>query len=323
MSDFSFDVFPAGLLGGDGRRIRPGSLVRLQFENAHVMGEVTGWAGSRGVEVSLEDDPFLLTVQPHELFRVDAMLDDPVTTGTVIIDTDPRATVLVLPVGGRDVQVRVGVDEATAPVASLLDGAPSAAPGSGRDLRGWAARCAETLAPLTEQERADVVFETFDMPMLRRVLDEAVLPAELQAVVPVVTDQTEPQRSDSANVPALIDAWLRGRGHIGRADASARPIIALGPTIAVRTLPFQLDAVVHQVAAGLRAVSDAERAAVVVAGGTPAMMYGTLLAASARFGAANTVSIQVPQDWQVGGRSVVQPLVEMSLTDGVLGSFSS
>lgn len=323
MADYDFDVFPAGIIGGDGRRIRPGSLVRLTFGDTEFRGEVTGWAGRRGVEVSLDADPYLLTVQPHELRRVDELLDDPMTTGTVIIDPDPRSTVIIVPIGGRDIQARIGLSPDSVALPTLLDGAPSEHPGSGRDLRGWSSRCIEALESLDSDARAKAVFEAFDMPMLRRVLDEAVLPAVVLGVVPVVTDQVEPQASDSSNIPTLMDLWLGGRGHLNPSDSTVRPVQSIGPVIAVRTLPYQLDAVVHQVADGLSLVPPAERAAVVLAGGTPAMMYGSLLAAGARFGASNTVSIQVPQDWRVKGRSVSQPLVEMSLVDGVLGTASS
>lgn len=318
MTDFGFDIFPSGVLGGDGRRLRPGSRVEAIWNDERVVGEVTGWGGRRGVEVSFDEEPWMVCFAPHELTRVDEHSDDALMAGVTIVDPDAPATAVIIPLGGRDLQYREGV-EVLAELSEIVAAAPTSAAGSGGSMRGWCEQLLEVVGTLATDEQARAIHELFDMPMLRRVLDEAVLPPSVDRLIAVVTDQDEPQASDTAGLVPLMELWLRGRGHLDD-DPPVRPIERITAPIRIGRLPFQLDAVVHQVRQSLSERLDGvTRASVVVAGGTPAMMYGTLIAADLDLGSSNVISVQVPQDWVVDGEHRSQPLIEMSLADSLLG----
>lgn len=322
VGDFGFDIFPSGVLGGDGRRLRPGSRVQVEVEGKPLIGEITGWAGRRGIEVSFDGDPWMMCLSPVELTRVDEYSDDVMMAGVTIIDPDPIPTAIVVPLGGRDFQRREELDGQHPEFERLLAEAPSSRPGSGSDLRTWSTECLEELSSISVPEQQELVYRLFDMPMLRRVLDEAVLPSSVEVIIPVVTDQDQPQQSDTVSLLPLMSLWLSGRGHIGVDEPMVRPVGAIADAVRVSRLPFQLDAVVHQVSQDLRTTlarfEGVVRAIVVLAGGTPAMMYGSLIAAGSVLGEENVISVQVPLAWIVQGRPVMQALVEMSLADSAL-----
>lgn len=297
-------IFPPGLVGGDGRRIRLGSLVSFERDGRSHVGEVVGWGGRRGVEVHLEHHPYLAEVQPADLVREDKELDQPHTVGWLVVEDTSEPTLLVAPMGTRDV------------VAASDPGPfPRIDPAN---FRATTLECVRVLHGLMPEERAVKAFLHLDMPILRRVLDEASLPDELQRLVLVVTDQLEPQATDTLHVNELASWWLAGRGHLD-GDGECRPVAQLAKPLVIDRLPHVLDAVVHQLQRPLNeAFEGCTRMVTVVAGGTPATTYGTILAARMVGGANSVRTVQVPADWRVDEAMVQQPLIEMDLTDSVL-----
>lgn len=298
-------LFPFGLVGGDGRRLRLGSYVALAAQ-PHRHGEVTGWAGPvQGAEVFFHDTDTVETIAPSELIRVDEEQADPMTVGWISVDDDTRPTLLVAPVGTRDL------------VTSTTQPGPFPTIDT-RDVRGSIAAVGTVLRQYHAPERASLVARHFDAPMLRRVLDEATLPTAIRRLMFVATDQVRAQRSDTVGMAELLALWLEGRGHLDP-DGDYRPIEELAVTAVITRLPHILDAVVHQVAPAIReAAADCERAVVAFAGGTPAMMYGCSIATSRQFGGAKTRIAQIPQAYELDGEHIEQPLIEMDLADTAL-----
>lgn len=298
-------LFPFGLVGGDGRRLRLGSHVaRLAQPDRH--GEVTGWAGPRlGAEVFFHDTDTVETIQPAELLRIDLEQAEPVTVGWVSVDDDTRPTLLVVPVGTRDL------------VTSETDPGPFPSIDN-RDVRASVAAVNAVMADHPPDARPALAARHFDAPMLRRVLDEATLPATVHRLVFVATDQVQPQRGDTVGLAAMLALWLEGRRHFDP-NGQYRPVSNLAEPGVIRRLPHILDAVVHQVTPAIvEAAFDCERVVVAFAGGTPAMMFGCSIAASRRFGGTNTRIVQIPQAYEVDGDRIEQPLIEMDLADTAL-----
>lgn len=322
-------IFPPGLVGGDGRRLRLGSRVSTSWEGRQVVGEIVGWSGQRGVEVYFDEEPGSLAVQPVDLVRVDEAHPHPVTVGWQVVEDLERSTVLVCPIGNRDVVWRSADDRG--PFAMVeADGQ--------RQTRRWAdlvvERCRE-LGPRAANE----VYRYIDLPMIRRVLDEASLPSSVARLSLVLTDQEAPQPTDTAGLAEIIGLWLTGRGHMPtphdesfsagnplpspsspELDESARPVDHFGPHLTVRRMPHQMDAVIHQIRGGLADLADeCEQLVAVLAGGTPGTKYGLLLACAAIAGPRLVRCVQVPDEWRVDDRLVEQPLIELDLLDMAIG----
>lgn len=306
-------LFPSGLVGGDGRRVRLGSYVETIDDGSREAGgggrrgEVTGWAGPRrGVEVFFHDTDTVETIHASALLRVDEEQSNPVTVGWFSIDDDDRPTLLVVPVGTRDL------------VVASNDPGPFAAI-ERSDVRAWVAKVAEVLHPLERAVQAQAIADHLDAPMLRRVLDEATLPGVVHRLMFVATDQIQPQPSDTSGLIPLLTLWLEGRGHLDLAG-NYRPIEQIAAPGIITRLPHVLDAVVHQVSPAVASAGEECRRAVVsFAGGTPAMMYGCSIATARLFGAGNTRVVQIPQGFEREGERVEQPLIELDLADTALG----
>ncbi len=263
--------FPDGITDVTGRRLRPGSTVCvLRGPSAGGVGEVVGWGGRRGVEVLLDTDPPLLIAVPaRRLARVDREVES-VTTGRQVVERSRRRVCLVVPIGAQDIQRRPG--------ARLLP--ERSAYQSERetrqqvDARRWGEALEAALADLPDGDQ--VAARELDAPMVRRLLVEAALPARVQRLVLVVTDQTEPHVDDTAPFGRVLLRWLRGSGLL-----QVRPVVELAEPLVLREAPHVLDAVVAATRAELpRILAGCDRLAVVQAGGTPAMPFGVLLAAA-------------------------------------------
>jgi len=299
-------IFPPGLVGADGRRLRLGSAVSPVGEPSRI-GEVTGWAGpARGLEVFFSAHDTVETVLPVNLVRVDEEMTDPVTVGWMAVDDDPRPTLLVVPLGTRDLVTRAED--------------PGPFPVSDRSRpRAWASAAADVLQGFDPSEHPRLIARHLDAPMLRRVLDEGSLPISIRRTVFIGTDQDQPQPNDTAGFEPLLRLWLAGRGHL-TTDSAERHVAEVGELITIRRLPHILDAVVHQVQTGLAvAASGCDRAAILFAGGTPAMTYGITLSLSQHFPSSDIRIVQVPMDIHLEGESVAQPLIEIDLADTEIG----
>lgn len=313
-----FVAFPAGLVGGDGRRLRIGSHVSFVHDGLAVQGEVVGWAGPRrGVEVHLDVEPYFAAVPAVTLTRVDEPLSSPVTVGWTVIDDVDATVLLIVPLGGRDMQWISDAETAE------RDGFPTSHASTARtqpNIRAWAEAVRAFLAGRDAAEEVELVARHVDFPMLRRVLDESSLPPAVKRLVFVVTDQDPPQSGDTVDVAEVARTWLRQRGHLDDAEtAIERPVLDLAEPIVIRRQPHLLDAVYHQIGAHITQLgADCDRVASVVAGGTPAITYGLLLAASTAFGPDAVTSIQPPHDLIVEGRAVEQPLIELRLFESIL-----
>jgi hypothetical protein len=310
-------VFPPGVVDGNGRRVRLGSRVRFELDGVERLGEVIAWAGpSRGLEIDLPEFPYEVAVPPVRVVRVDEPNDDPVTVGWRVVDPDPTPTLLLVPIGTRDVQPRRSGD--LGPFST--EHAPMAAARGDTQFREWSRKTAEILSVGVEEPAAKAV-TYLDMPMLRRALDEASLPDRVARLVFIVTDQDPPGTGDTVHVPTIARHWLVGRGHLDPPEtALERPVLDIGTPIVVRRAPHVLDAVFHQIAEPLQRVSrGCGRISVVIAGGTPAMTYAAVLAASGILGQSAVRTVQVPAPLRVGAALVEQPLIELDLADTMLG----
>ena len=311
-------AFPASIVGGDGRRLKIGSHVRFQHNGEDRQGEVVGWAGPRrGVEVHLDVDPFLVAVPPVELLRVDEPLAAPITVGWSIVDDVDTSVLLLVPLGGRDMQWISNVEDADRDQFPIENASTAR---SQPNIRAWSRAVLGRVASLDEDQAALLIGRHIDFPILRRVLNESSLPSEVRKLVFIVTDQDPAQVGDTVDVAEVANLWLRHSGHLDDSDlATRRPILEVGDPIVVTRQPHILDAVYHQVGARIAESGvGSDRVVSVVAGGTPAITYGILLAASTVFGPEAVVSIQPPQDLIVDGRAVSQPLIELRLSETVL-----
>lgn len=289
-------VFPPGLVDRKGLRLRPGSAVDVvDGQHRGSRGEVVGWLGDRGVQVLAEDDESL-AVNPFDLQRTDHKLDVSATMHRDIEEMDAPSTLLVITIGTRDLDLARGVD----PVQAGLEVRPTGPATS----RQWSEACARRVRDVPEPERADWVGRHFDAPIVGRVLREAALGPVVDSLTFVVTGQDPPHPDDTSSLAELLALWIGGT-----AAQRRRQVIQIAEPIVLTHAPHALDAVVHAMEPVLRErASGVQRIAVERTGGTPAMGFGTLLAAMAASRPGQIVrDIDVPFG---------QPLIEMDVTDG-------
>lgn len=303
-------LFPPGLVDSTGRRLRLGSYVMVRANDLENKGEVTGWAGPRrGIEVTFTEPPAIAIVQPIDVTRLDEPNPEPLTIGWMPMDDTDETAALLVPLGTRDVRTLTVADAHLSPVPD----------GRQADLRTWALETTQTLGFLDDAERLRVVQREIDMPMLRRVLAEASLPDHIEAIIFVVSDQRDPHPADTAPLLPIASLWLEANGHLDATDEPTVRTTGRVETIVLTSLPHILDAVVHQTSRRLNDFNlRTDRLCCVVAGGTPAMMYGTTLAAVRAIGASRTRTIQVPADVHFNGDRMPQALVEMDVGDSEL-----
>lgn len=303
-------LFPPGLVDSTGRRLRLGSYVVVRVNGTESKGEVTGWAGPRrGIEVTCTEPPSIAIVQPIDVTRLDEPNPEPLTVGWMPMDDTNETAALLVPLGTRDIQTVTVADPHLSPVPD----------GRQPDLRTWALETTGRLDELDHTDQLRVIQREIDMPMLRRVLAEASLPDHIDAIVFVATDQRDTYPADTASLLPIACLWLEANGHLDTTDESTVRTTGRVETIVLTALPHILDAVVHQTSRGLDEINlHADRLCCILAGGTPAMMYGTTLAAVRTIGASRTRTIQVPADLQLNGDTTPQSLIEMDVGDSEL-----
>jgi len=316
MNDPHFVGFPSNVVDRRGRRVRIGTRITFLLAGAVRAGEVIAWGGSeRGLEVDLAAEPFSVAVQPRAVDVVDEPHPSPISIGWRVVEDDDRPIMLLVPLGRRDLQI-----------ASRLHSSPHGMavepPGRGPRgevlLRQWAEDI-RTLMHQTSESPAQLMARAFDMPMLRRVLDEAMLPESIDRLTFIATDQDHPQHGDTIDLVPLATLWLEGRGHLGHLESMERPILEIAQPIIITRQPHLLDAVFYQIVEEIRArAGGCERVVCVLAGGTPGMKFGTILAASSVFSQQNVRIVQVPQAYEVDEVFVEQPLIEFDLSETVL-----
>ena len=203
--------------------------------------------------------------------------------GVEVVSPDDIPTVLVVPVGGRDVQALSG-DPGPFPAPTEFSSGRAGAQ-SKVDARRWGAACLEAVAHLSVDEQARLVARHLDAPMLRRVLSEAVLPAELQRLTLVVTDQATIDRpdghvDDSLHFGRLLELWVQGTE-----SRRTRRIREFGEPIVLTSRPNVTHAVLATIRRSIDAVvAGCEEVVIVQAGGTPAMFTGLETAVTSRPG---------------------------------------
>ena len=118
-------------------------------------------------------------------------------------------------------------------------------------------------------------------------------------------------------LPLLLE-WMVGQGFMPGADDApeqARQVLEVAPPVVLQRSPHITDAVMAVVRRRLPELAGGcGRVAVVHAGGTPAMTYGTMLAAVAHSGLPVRL-VQVPEDRRTPGGNVAQPLIEIDIAD--------
>jgi hypothetical protein len=289
-------VFPPGLVDRRGLRLRPGSAVDV-VAGVHLghRGEVVGWLGDNGLQV-LTDDDESVAVSPFDLERTDRSIEFSATMHRDVEEIDAPSTLLVITVGTHDLALADGVDPASVGLTERPD-----EPGTARQ---WTSICAQLAADVPADERTAWVANRFDAPIVGRVLREAALGPVIDRLCFVVTDQDPPHDDDTFAMADLLALWVEGTSALRQRD-----ICEITDPIVLTHAPHVLDAVVHFVEPALRQRSvGVQRLAVERTGGTPAMGFGTLLAAMAAVGPNQVVrDIDVPRD---------QPLIEMDVADG-------
>lgn len=289
-------VFPPGLVDRRGLRLRPGSAVEV-VAGTHLghRGEVVGWLGDNGVQV-LTDDDVSVAASPFDLERTDRAIEFSATMHRDIEEIDAPSTLLVITVGTHDLALATGVDPDSVGLTERPDDLGAA--------RKWTTICAQLAAEVPPDERAAWVADHFDAPIVGRVLREAALGPVIDRLCFVVTDQDPPHEDDTYAMADLLGLWVTGTSALRQRD-----VREIADPIVLTHAPHVLDAVVHFVEPALRQRSSGvQRLAVERTGGTPAMGFGTLLAAMAAAGPNQVVrDIDVPRD---------QPLIEMDVADG-------
>ena len=309
-SDDSLNVqpvisFPPRLRSASGRLVRPGATVEiLTGPAAGMFGEVVAWRGADMVEVLLEqsaaDDDVEMSadelvevpvstveLRPHRLSGTATM------TVEVVATEDSRVT-LIHPVGGQD-------------VIALGDLGPFPTPdgfSTTRETqrkvaaRAWGAACLEAIAELPLAEQEQLVAAHLDAPLLRRVLDEGLLPSKLWRLVLIVTDQVDaPHVDDTAAFGELLRLWVAGTA------TTRRRVVERVESVVLQHAPHRFDFVTAQLDEHLARWSlDSDEVVVVQAGGTPSMSFGALTSALTSGAGIPVRHLQVPYG---------QPVVEV------------
>ena len=288
--------FPPRLVDSRGHRVRPGCTVRLLDGRT---GEVTTWTSATCVQVAIDDvdetdydleSEFIVEIEAGELTVVPFERRSALALGVRPVEftggTDHRRVVLVHPVGGQDVVTRPRSDGAVLPAATGFmsrrgpdrrrDSTGADPRQEKLDARRFGEACIATLADVENTERSAIVAAEIDAPMLRRALEETVLPEMVRRLVLVATDQDDERFNvdDTAAFAELLELWVRGTAATRMRQVDEIDIVR------IRRSPHRIDFVLDQVSEHLARLSvDADELVVVQAGGTPSMTFGVLLGA--------------------------------------------
>ena len=323
MSQRSFgSYFPPRVVDADGRRVRPGSIVIALDLDESVLFQVQGWSREGLVLLAVEDDvegnPQLTIRHPSLVKKHDAELLDVVLPDELFIEVDGPSSVVVTCVGTRDVVVRAQNSDdgqvGVLPTFSTFEDSDESEKQQDADFRDWSKTVLEILLELPVEERYAVIRRELDAPILKRVVQESVLPRTIDTLVLVATDQLTAHPQDTVFSAEILKMWLEANGHcigIGEPNTERRWI----KKVVIESIP-SLPHVVESVAYFCRTrfvewVANSERIVVVHGGGTPAMKMGVLIAAC-RISQREVRHIQVPEPHPSGQ---FQSLIEMDVDD--------
>lgn len=279
--------FPSNLSDLDGLPVLPGGRVTIVGGPfAGEAGEVTGWAGGTRVRVLVESAADPEEFPPLRVVETTQLAVDPTarsvrtSSGIEVHDVRQIPTLLIVPVGGQDIQARSGID--LGPFPSPDEFVTTRTGGQSKpDARRWGQACLDAIRRSGAKRRAALVAAHLDAPMLSRALTDATLPATIRRLAFVVSDQHErPHIDDTAPFGELLGLWLTGS-----ADARARQIEEVAAPVVLTRDPHLTHAVLYTLRSELpRLLGGIEEIVVLQAGGTPAMTMGTLLAAATGLG---------------------------------------
>ena len=308
MSEPISHYFPPGVIDGSGRRIRPGSLVQFINDGITLTAEVISWR-IEGltllmVDKTVEEEQWFVR-HPFDVVRIDSESTQSATVGQFYVEADGPSTIIIECVGTRDL-VYIADKDTDSLFPAMENGA---------SLRDWSATVVQLLRQMQPDERRAALRQSFQAPIMERVLQEGVLPRVINGLVLVTTDQLIEHPQDTIYCAQILEMWLEAHGHVvnvGEPDESRRWIesVAIFP---ITQLPHVIDAVAHKIKTEIPEWTGTnERIVVVHGGGTPAMNTAVLIAAS-RYSNASIRHIQVPEAHRGTGEQ--QPLIEFDLED--------
>ena len=308
MSEPISHYFPPGVIDGSGRRIRPGSLVQFINDGITLTAEVISWRIEGltllTVDETVEEEQWFVR-HPFDVERIDSESTQSATVGQFYVEADGPSTIIIECVGTRDL-VHIADKDTDSLFPAMENGA---------SLRDWSATVVQLLRQMQPDERRAALRQSFQAPIMERVLQEGVLPRVINGLVLVTTDQLIEHPQDTIYCAQILEMWLEAHGHVvnvGEPDASRRWIesVAIFP---ITQLPHVIDAVAHKIKTEIPEWTGTnERIVVVHGGGTPAMNTAVLIAAS-RYSNASIRHIQVPEAHRGTGEQ--QPLIEFDLED--------
>ena len=308
MSEPISHYFPPGVIDGSGRRIRPGSLVQFINDGITLTAEVISWRIEGltllTVDETVEEEQWFVR-HPFDVERIDSESTQSATVGQFYVEADGPSTIIIECVGTRDL-VYIADKDTDSLFPAMENGA---------SLRDWSATVVQLLRQMQPDERRAALRQSFQAPIMERVLQEGVLPRVINGLVLVTTDQLIEHPQDTIYCAQILEMWLEAHGHlvnVGEPDESRRWIesVAIFP---ITQLPHVIDAVAHKIKTEIPEWTGTnERIVVVHGGGTPAMNTAVLIAAS-RYSNASIRHIQVPEAHRGTGEQ--QPLIEFDLED--------
>lgn len=308
MSEPISHYFPPGVIDGSGRRIRPGSLVQFINDGITLTAEVISWRIEGltllTVDETVEEEQWFVR-HPFDVERIDSESTQSATVGQFYVEADGPSTIIIECVGTRDL-VYIADKDTDSLFPAMENGA---------SLRDWSATVVQLLRQMQPNERHAALRQSFQAPIMERVLQEGVLPRVINGLVLVTTDQLIEHPQDTIYCAQILEMWLEAHGHlvnVGEPDESRRWIesVAIFP---ITQLPHVIDAVAHKIKTEIPEWTGTnERIVVVHGGGTPAMNTAVLIAAS-RYSNASIRHIQVPEAHRGTGEQ--QPLIEFDLED--------
>ena len=308
MSEPISHYFPPGVIDGSGRRIRPGSLVQFINDGITLTAEVISWRIEGltllTVDKTVEEEQWFVR-HPFDVERIDSESTQSATVGQFYVEADGPSTIIIECVGTRDL-VYIADKDTDSLFPAMENGA---------SLRDWSATVVQLLRQMQPDERRAALRQSFQAPIMERVLQEGVLPRVINGLVLVTTDQLIEHPQDTIYCAQILEMWLEAHGHVvnvGEPDESRRWIesVAIFP---ITQLPHVIDAVAHKIKTEIPEWTGTnERIVVVHGGGTPAMNTAVLIAAS-RYSNASIRHIQVPEAHRGTGEQ--QPLIEFDLED--------
>jgi len=290
--------FPPGVVDRNGRRMRPGVLVRTSSSSG--LSEVIGWQGGKVVVMSV-DEANVDSVDKETCTVVDDQETERVTTGALVVEVFDRPTRILMSAGTRDI---------------LVDGSPI----QFGEVRVRSEEILNWLDSLNRAEALRWVAEHLSAPIMGRLLRECALPVDIDELVILVSNQTPPHERDTVFVGELLKWVLEAEGWTWSENGVTNESRWIDSVrlLEIKNLPHVLEAVCFQLRDAVRELfASGARVVVGSGGGTPAMNFGALITAVSVAKAAghdmrSVRHVQIP-DVDSGG--LVQPPIEFDVDD--------